>query len=277
LSKENRGYGTMIVASIGISGAILANIIAKNFDWRTAYFIGGGLGLVLLILRVSVYESGMFNRLKAINTQRGNFISLFSNNKKFLKYLWCILIGVPIWYVIGVLITFSPEFAKELQITDIEKINAGDAIMFCYMGLVAGDFLSGWFSQIILSRKKSILIFLILTAIFSGVYFFQSGVTSFFFYSVCGLLGFATGYWAVFVTIAAEQFGTNIRSTVTTTVPNFVRGSVIPVTLLFQLCKDWFGILWGGAAVGIICLSIALFSLYKLEETFGKDLDFLEG
>ncbi|MCJ8166163.1 MFS transporter [Pontibacter sp. E15-1] len=275
LPKEKRGYGTMIVATIGISGAILAGFVGESFGWRTAYFIGGGLGFLLLFLRIGVYESGMFEHVKSTaHVTRGNFLSLFSNGKRFRKYLKCILVGVPIWYVVGILITFSPEFGVELGME--ETVSAAKAVSFCYLGLVVGDFLSGFLSQRFKSRRMIVLVFLLLTGAFVAFYLLSRNLSLDSFYILCVALGLASGYWAVFVTIAAEQFGTNIRATVTTTVPNFVRGAVVPLTLTFEALKDSWGIVPTAMALGALCLSIAVASILTLEETYSKDLNFLE-
>ncbi|MFD2514169.1 MFS transporter [Pontibacter locisalis] len=275
LPKEKRGYGTMVVATIGISGAILAGVVGEYFGWRTSYFIGGGLGLLLLFLRVGVYESGMFNNLKKTqNVTRGNFVSLFTNGRRFWKYLKCILIGVPIWYVVGILITFSPEFGIALGME--ETVSAAKAVSFCYLGLVFGDFASGFLSQRFKSRRYIVVAFLLLTAVFVGVYLLGHAFELNTFYTICVALGFASGYWAVFVTIAAEQFGTNIRATVTTTVPNFVRGAVVPLTISFSFLKDGIGLVPGALILGGISLVLALISILSLEETYAKDLDYME-
>ncbi|WP_299990201.1 MFS transporter [uncultured Pontibacter sp.] len=274
LPKEKRGYGTMVVATIGISGAILAGIVGEYFGWRTAYFIGGGLGMLLLLLRVGVYESGMFNNLKQANVTRGNFLSLFTNVKRFWKYLKCILIGVPIWYVVGILITFSPEFGVALGVKD--TVSAARAVSFCYLGLVFGDFASGFLSQRFQSRRNIVLAFLLLTSIFISVYLLGREFSLTAFYTLCVALGFAGGYWAVFVTIAAEQFGTNIRATVTTTVPNFVRGAVVPLTIAFTYLKDGVGLVPGAILLAVLCLAIAIYSILTLDETYGKDLNYME-
>lgn len=274
LHKSIRGYGTMIVATVGVSGAILANIVAKGFDWRSAFVIGGCLGLVLLLLRVAVAESGMFKGMETSTVSRGNFLSLFTSRDRFGRFLHSILIGLPSWFVVGVLITFSPEFAKVLNIQG--TISAGNAVMYCYMGLVAGDLSSGLLSQLLKSRKKVILLFLLLSVASVGAYFSASGVSAATFYLICGLLGFSIGYWAIFVTVAAEQFGTNLRATVATAVPNFVRGMTVPITMLFQVIRKPLGIENGALAVGLLCLVIALFSLSRLQETFHKDLDYFE-
>ena len=175
-------------------------------------------------------------------------MALFSDRRRFFRYLNSILIGVPIWFVVGILITFSPEFARTLGTTG--PISAGNAVMFCYLGLVLGDLSSGLLSQALKSRKKVVFLFMLLTLAAVALYFLQGASTPSFFYGVCLVLGFTTGYWAVFVTVAAEQFGTNLRATVATTVPNFVRGMVVPITLLFQFFRRNFGLEQGALMVG---------------------------
>lgn len=274
MTKETRGYGTAIVATIGVSGAIFAAIIGELFSWQTAFIIGGILGLILLLTRIKMFESGMYKMLESSNVRKGDFLKLFTSKDRFFRYLYCILIGLPIWFVVGILITFSPEFGKVLGVT--EPIKAGNSILFTYTGLIFGDFASGFLSQIIKSRKKVVMIFISLTFLFVLVYLFASGLTPAMFYGLCVLLGFSIGYWAVFVTTASEQFGTNLRSTVTTTVPNFIRGSVVPITLVFSYLRDSMGMIHAALVVGIVSVLIAFFAAYKLEETYGKDLNYLE-
>lgn len=274
LSKELRGYGTAIVATVGTMGAVVGGLVADMVDWRTAYFIGGGLGLALLFLRMSVAESGMFRAVKNTGVKRGSFLSLFTDGKRFRKYLRCILIGVPSWYVVGILVTFSPEFAKALEISG--EVKAAYAVIAVYLGLTAGDLASGFLSQWIGSRKKVVAGFIFLTAVAIAAYLLLHGESPLVFYTIVFFAGVGIGYWAVFVTIAAEQFGTNIRATVATSVPNFVRGSVIPITLGFDYAKSAIGLIPGAAVVGLICLAIALIALAGLEETHGKDLDYHE-
>jgi len=274
MSAESRGYGTMIVATIGIFGAVVAAMVGDYFDWRVAYFVGAGLGFVLLVLRVGVYESGMYDSIKAQNVSKGNFLMLFKDKKYLAKYIYCISVGVPIWFIVGILITFSPEFAKVFNIS--EPIVAGKAVMFCYIGLAIGDFLSGALSQIFKSRKKIIEAFIIFEAVMIFVYLFLNRYDAFFFYIVCISLGVSGGYWAVFVTNASEQFGINIRATVTTTVPNFVRGAVVPVTILFEYLRNYTGIIYSALIVAVMTLVIAYFAVRRLEETYGKDLNYIE-
>lgn len=274
LSKELRGYGTTIVASVGLMGAVLANIVARTFDWQVAYFIGGGLGLLLLIARVSIFESGMYEKLKTKNVKRGNFLQLFTNRDRLQRFVSCIFIGLPIWFVIGILISFSPEFAKALGVTG--TIVAGDAVMFSYIGLAVGDLSSGLISQWLKSRRKVVLLYILITLVFILLYLFNPSDSPAVFYLICFGLGVGTGYWALFVTIAAEQFGTNLRSTVATSVPNFIRGTVVPLVALFSLLRPVLGITWGAFVVGSFTVFISLIALKFLNETFARDLNFLE-
>ncbi len=274
LPRTSRGYGTMIVASVGVTGAILANVVAKHFEWRVAYFIGGGLGLLLLLMRVGVFESGMYKEVEARDVSKGDFLALFRKRANFYKYMKSILIGLPIWFAVGILITFSPEFAKVLGVSG--PVNAGESVMFCYVGLVLGDFASGLLSQFLRSRKKIVFIFQVLSGVMITVYFMLRGVSPALFYAHCMAIGVAVGYWAIFITIAAEQFGTNLRATVASTVPNFIRGMVIPITFSFQFLKGYLGIIGAGAVVGLACLVVSLSALYYLEETFHKDLNYIE-
>jgi putative MFS transporter len=280
LPKEKRGYGTMIVASVGVSGAVAAYLVYQFFqDWRMCYYAGGGLGILLLFLRISITESGMFKQVQQSDEKKGDFLSLFTNSKRFSKYLQCILIGIPLWFLVGVLITFSPEFAKALGVQQAETIAAGKAIAFCYAGLVFGDIASGLLSQWLKSRKKIMCLFLISNLIMVFVYLNAYGISVSTFYLLCFAMGFSVGYWVLFVTIAAEQFGTNIRATVTTTVPNFVRGSLPLIILIYSFFRDRLfegDILKSGMIVGSLLSIISLLALWKLKETFHVDLDYSE-
>ncbi|GIW22782.1 MAG: MFS transporter [Candidatus Sericytochromatia bacterium] len=274
MSKESRGYGTTIVATIGILGAVVGAFVGKLFDWRTAYFIGGIMGLFLLLLRVGLLESNIFSSLKETSIQRGNFFQLFQNKEIFFRYLNCILIGLPIWFVVGILITFSPEFGKEFGMENLPI--AGESVKYCYIGLSIGDLSSGLLSQKIKSRKKAVGIFIILTAISILLYFTFANISLEIFYTICLVLGFSIGYWAVFVTISAENFGTNLRATVTTSVPNFIRGSVVPITIVFQELKSIYTLSTSAMIVGFSTILISLISLSALKETYGKDLNYVE-
>ncbi|HZG25363.1 MAG TPA: MFS transporter [Chitinophagaceae bacterium] len=274
LPKEIRGYGTSLVASVGMLGAVMAYFIAEHFEWRVAYFIGGGLGLLLLFMRVRIFESGIFTNVKSKSVSRGNFFQLFTSGKQFFKYLRCILIGIPVWFVAGILMTFSPEFGKALHLD--EPIVAGKAVMWEYVGLTIGDLSSGLLSQYMRSRKKVVRLFILAAGLLSAIFLFVPLGSAAVFYALCVCLGVTAGYWALFVTIAAEQFGTNMRATVSTSVPNFVRGSMILMTPAFLFFKDNFGILAGAGILGLLVIIIALSGLWNMEETFGKDLNFVE-
>jgi MFS family permease len=278
LPPSKRGIGTLIIAGIGASGAIVAPIISNLSPdpewWRTCYFIGGGMGLALLLLRLGTFESAMYKDLGQ-DVKRGNFFQLFSNAATFKKYIYCIFMGLPIWYIIGILVFASPEITQSFGIDG--QISGGDAIMYCYLGLTFGDFASGALSQVLKSRKKAVLIYLVLVS-FLCIYFlyFLSNITVAFGHLIITALGFFGGYWAVFLTSSSEQFGTNLRMTVTTTVPNFVRGALIPITLVFKALIPQVGLINSAAIVGAVCFSLAIYSVSSLKETFGKSLDFVE-
>ncbi|WP_454802602.1 MFS transporter [Mucilaginibacter phyllosphaerae] len=273
LSKEKRGYGTMIVAVIGLFGAAAAYEAAK-YGWQTAYKVGGGLGLVLLLLRVGTFESGMFNKVKESGVSKGNFCMLFTNGGRFKKYLYCILIGAPLWYVVGVLVTLSPEFGKALG--SAVPLSAGEGVLYTYIGISVGDIFAGLLAQITKSRKLTMAVFLLLSVVTAFIYLGSEGITHDKFVWTCFFMGCSVGYWATFVTIAAEQFGTNIRSTVTTTVPNFVRGSLIPINMAFNAFVVHYGMVTSGYIMMVLLTIISLFSLSQLKETFGKDLNYIE-
>ncbi len=280
LPKEKRGYGTTIVAAVGVSGAVAAYLVYQiSKDWRMCYYAGGILGLLLLCLRIKISESQLFTQNIKQNESKGNFFALFSSRKRFLKYLNCIVIGLPIWFLVGILITFSPEFAKALHIEGAENIQAGKAIAYCYAGLVLGDIMSGIMSQWLQSRKKVTYLFLTLNILLILIYLNAFGISSHLFYALCFFMGCAVGYWVLFVTIATEQFGTNMRATVTTTIPNFVRGSLPLLILAYGFCRDYFfegNIRLAAMLVGTIVTLAAFISLWHLKETFHKDLDYNE-
>jgi putative MFS transporter len=281
MSKKNRGYGTMIVAVVGLFGAVLANVVAK-YGWQNAYKIGGGLGLLLLLLRVGTFESGMFKNATESKVSRGNFLMLFNSKGRFVKYLCCILIGLPLWFVVGILVSQAPELGAELHASS--PLSAGDGIMYTYIGLSVGDMFAGFLAQITKSRKLTMLIFQILSVVSVLLYLNAHGITPDQFKYLCLFIGFSVGYWATFVTIASEQFGTNIRSTVTTTVPNFVRGALIPITFAFEWFVKYFKQNGREATSKIdsayvmmaLVTVVALIALSQLKETFGKDLNYME-
>jgi len=284
MSKEKRGYGTMIVAVVGLFGAAAANMVAKygipvhfstdHSTWRDAYFVGGCLGVILLLLRLGTFESGMFKSIEQKNVSKGNFFTLFTSWNRFKKYIYCILIGAPLWYVVGVLVTLSPEFGKALGAKNV--LSAGDGIYYTYIGIAVGGIFAGLLSQITKSRKLTMFIFLVASAISVVVYLNSKGIDNDQFTWICLFMGTCVGYWTTFITIAAEQFGTNIRATVTTTVPNFVRGSLIPINLIFVALAKNYGMINSGYIMMAALTIISLFALSQLKESFGKDLNYLE-
>ena len=276
LPKEKRGYGTMVVATVGVSGALLGYWVGHRWGWRNAYFVGGGLGLTLLVLRVSVFESGMFQQVQArTEVARGHFLSLFTNPARLGKYLRILLIGVPLWFVVGILVTLAPEFGRALGLTG--EVTAGLAVFWCYFGLVFGDFISGALSQVWHSRNKALQVFLVFCAVLVGVYLFGiKGASPTVFYAVCFVLGISVGFWALFVTVAAEQFGTNLRATVATTAPNFARGAVVGLVPAFKYLSGALGFVPGAAVLGGVSLLVAFWAVRTLPESYGKDLDYVE-
>ena len=275
VSKEKRGLSTSLVAGIGLTGAVAAYFISLQFNWRTCYFIGGGLGFCLLLLRISIFESGMYDAVKKMDIKRGNFLMFFTNKNRFKKYLCAIGIGLPTWYVIGILLAFSNNFAKELGLG--EPILPKKATMVAYVAIALADVLIGFVSHWLKSRKKALFIFYGFTIIAVILYFMQDANTSADkMYWICAFLGFGTGFWALFVTMAAEQFGTNLRSTATTTAPNMVRGSLPIMLLLFNGLQPSFSYLQAGMITGAIVIAFSFIAAYFTEETFGKDLDFVE-
>ena len=277
--KEKRGIATSLVAGIGLSGAVLAYVMKENFAWRICYFIGGGLGFLLLVLRISVSESGMFNAVKTSHVAKGNFFMLFTNKERLTRYLLSILIGLPTWYVIGVLLTFSNDFAAAFNVQG--NIDPSFSVMVAYIAISIADILIGLLSLALKSRKKALYIFYGITLAsiiwyFTGLY----GASTNTFYICCACLGFGTGFWALFVTIGAEQFGTNLRATAATTIPNMVRGllafMILPLYKFFRSETMFNNIITGAIVTGIIIMVIACTAVYFIKETYGKDLDFIE-
>lgn len=274
IDPKRRGYATTAIAGIGILGALLAVYVGRNYDWRTAYFVGGAMGLTLLLLRVGVLESGIFAKVKESDVKRGDFLALFRTRDRFVRYASVILVGVPVWYGVGILAINAPEITAALGATEAPL--RPTAIWWMYAGLAAGDLGSGLVSQLLRSRKRALGTFLVLDVLAIGFYF-AFARDPFTIYLACFLLGIANGYWAVFVTTAAEQFGTNLRATAATTAPNFVRGSLTLTTLLFQVLRAETDFATGAAIVGVLVMAVAFAALRGIDETYGKNLDFVEG
>lgn len=274
MSKEKRGYGTMIVAGIGVLGAAAAFFVAEHFNWRNAYFVGGGMGLLLLLMRVGLFESGMFKNVSAAHVAKGKFSMIFAKKERFLRYIYCLCIGLPLWFVVGILITQAPEFGKALGATD--TLSAGKGIMVAYIGLSIGEVIAGFIAQMTRSRRLAILIFHVASLVVVFIYLNSKGITPESFSYLAFFMGLSVGYWASFVTVASEQFGTNLRATVTTTAPNFVRGALIPTTLLFEFFVHRYNIITAAYIMMVLVTAIALFALSQLKESFNKDLNYVE-
>lgn len=274
LPKEKRGLGTTIVAAVGVSGALLAWFVANTFHWRTAYLAGGAMGLSLLVLRLGILESGLFEQVRKLEIPRGDLRLLFGSRSALKRFVGSVLVGSPLWYIVGILITFAPEFAQALAITG--PIEGGRSVFFNYSGLVVGDLASGLLSQYLQSRKKVIGIFLFALTLGVIFYFLARGLSPDEFYFLCFFLGCAAGYWVMFVTVSAEQFGTNLRATVATSVPNLVRGNLILISLAFMALRTPLGILNAGLFVGLCVLILGFIGLAMLNETYHLSMEFEE-
>jgi MFS transporter, putative metabolite:H+ symporter len=274
LPKQSRGLGTMIVAATGVTGVVTASLIAGLFAWRTAYLIGGGLGILLLLLRIGVSESGLFEKARTSSISRGNFFALFARWSTFRKYASVVLVALPIWFIIGVIVTFSPELGRDMGLSPAPE--AGRAVLWYYVGITVGDLTTGTLSQRLGNRKRVLAVFLGITGAMGTAYFLLGGASLAGYYALCCALGWASGYWAIFITMSAEQFGTNLRATAATTAPNFVRGAAVPLTLAFRELGPHIGMRAAAAILGTLSLLIAALSLRHLDETYGKDLDFVE-
>jgi len=277
IPKEKRGIATSLVAGIGLTGAVVAYLFSVTFDWRICYYVGGGMGLILLLLRVSVFESEMYKNIQTKEMSRGNFFMFFTSWKRFSRYLLSILIGLPTWLCIGVLITFSPEFAKEMHMSG--KVDAGKAVMFAYIAISIGDLMIGFVSQWLKSRKKAVLLYFILATVFILLFFtILWNQASWMMYAVCAGVGLGTGFWAIFVTMAAEQFGTNLRATAATTIPNMVRG-MLPVMIIVRdlfMGSDGIDFIESNMMLSYIIMSISFIALFLIPETYARDLNFIE-
>lgn len=286
MEKTKRGWGTMVIVTVGAlggvaarlvggSGAQLASILHLNLAaWQMAYLVGGFMGLILLVMRIGAFESGMFHSMKKTQVSRGNFLMLFSNLSRAKLYIASIAIGLPIWFVVGVLINQSHTIAAYIGVEG--EVHVGDSVMWSYIGLSVGDLVSGALSQWLRSRRKVIFIYLTILSVTVLGYLFMKKVSLDFFHLMCMMLGASTGFWALFVTVASEQFGTNLRSTVTNTAPNFVRGATVPITKGFEYLIPILGVGFAALSVGTVCILLSFLATWYVHETFSKDLDYFE-
>lgn len=276
MSKESRVKGAGIVSGIGIAGAALAFGVAEWLNWRAAYWFGGGLGLVLLILRIAVYESGMFEKAKSANVEKGNFLKFFRSPKRALKYLLIILVGIPTWYTVSVLVINSSSFAED-AIHIVGEVKGSMSVMLHYVGAAIGSLLFGYIAVWLKSRRKTLFTTVGSMAVLTLIYFFMKGASAQWFYALIFVLGIPMGgLWAIFISVSSELFGTNIRATITTTVSNFVRGAVVLITLLLDYATPVTGLWIAGFWLGVLFLALSLISIRFTEETYGKDLDYIE-
>ncbi|MBK9069876.1 MAG: MFS transporter [Myxococcales bacterium] len=276
LQPKDRGWGTAAVAAMGVLGGLAAAQLGTQLPWRHTYLVAGGMGVLLLLLRLGVVESGLFASRKASGDMAGGLLRLLSSPARLWLYVKVIGVAVPIWYCVGVLTYFSRELGGAMGMTP--RPEPGTALVYCYIGFGLGDLASGALSQLWKSRRRAIVLFIGLAMVAVAAYFTLARMSLSVFYTVCALMGFAAGYWAVFMTMVAEQFGTNMRGTATTTAPNFVRAAIVPMAVMVGLLQQNVGLgrPGGYAVVGAVCFAIALLSLWRLPETFGRELDFVE-
>ena len=273
MSKETRGYGTTIIASVGLLGAVVAALLGDKLPWRYSYLVGGGLGLILLLLRIGVRESRMFENVKHQGVAKGNFFTLLKP-PHVQRYLCLILVGVPGWYIMGILVTFAPELTRAMGMTEPPKVST--AVICNYAGLALGGLLSGLLSQHLKSRRRVVFLFLWSTAVFVSLYFLAGRISPTAFYGIGLALGISAGYWTVFMSMASELFGTNIRATACTSAPNFVRGAVVPMTSFFRFAAEYIGTVGSAIVVGVIAVGAALVAVHFITETYGKDLNYVD-
>lgn len=276
LPKHIRGLGTTFISTVGVLGATVAVLVSAYLGWREAFIVGGVMGLALLVLRISMRESGLYRAMaqRKEKVSRGNILMLLRKPDLLRRYLSVIAIGAPIWGVIGLFIALTPEFAKDLGLSI--QPTAGNAVLWCYIGTTFGSFFSGALSQKLKSRRKSIATSLLMLIVFLALFVLLKPGTLFGYYFLCALLGVGAGYWAMFVQVGAEQFGTNIRATAATTVPNMVRGLTIPITATFRAGTGLLGVTGSGLAVITVVFALAFLGLASVRETFHAELDYLE-
>lgn len=274
MPQKFRGIGPAIIGGCGMLGAIFGAFIGGKYSWQFTYQLGGGLGFLLLILRLGVLESGLFNEMKGKTSNRGDLRLLFKNKDYIKKYISICVLGFPVWYVNGVVMTFTPEIAKAWGMTQAPSVS--EVVIYYFLGLTFGDLTGGFVSQYFQSRKKAIRLYLSLYALAAVVFFVVGNQSAFIYKGLILFLGFCVGYSIVLLTLAAEQYGTNIRATVTTSSLNILRATVIPQTLLFEFLNPYIGTVNSAMAVGVVAILLAFWGLSNLEETFHKDLNYTE-
>ncbi|MBK6391534.1 MAG: MFS transporter [Saprospiraceae bacterium] len=274
LPKEKRSLAAGFIAGFGVLGAVAAFGVSKLFDWRICYFIGGGMGIVLLLLRLRISESTIYLQVKNTAVPRGNFLMFFNNRHRFIRYLRCILIGIPVWYIIGILVTFSDQFGTAFG---VEGIEPGQAIMYFYLAVAAGDYVVGWMSERIKSRKRTLYIFYLICLFFLILFFTQHHNSAAWFYTLIAGLGFGAGLNVIYLTMGVEQFGTNLRASAAISISNMVRGSTPLLIILFKFFRSATGdYVQGAILTGVLVMGIAIWASYGIEETYGRELDFVE-
>lgn len=273
LPKEKRGYGAGIIAGFGIMGGVVAALMAHVIDWRVSYAIGGIAGLILLAFRMKVHESALFSTVPD-GTRRGSLWMLFSHRERAMKFIRWVCLTLPIWFIAGIMITFGPEIVKMKYGIDI---TAAALIIVCTTAIAMGDFISAWISQIVKNRRV-VIVFFMFTSLLAFLLFIETRLTLneieiFFLYI---LMSLGVGCWILCVTAASESFGTNLRATVTTAVPNFSRGSAVLTTLSIAGLKNYMSLIEAVLWVGLVVFSLAFWAILSAPETFGKPLDYLE-
>lgn len=279
LSKEKRGLASTIIATSGVLGTIAAYYVhdLSGENWRLCYFIGGGMGIALLLLRIGIFESRMYDMTRTSKIPLGNLLFLFNKRERFFRYLRSILIGLPVWYTIGVIISFSDEYARQFGISGFSQPKA---LMLQYVALAFGDVSAGLLSNVLKSRKKTLYIFYSIISFFLILFFgLRGGGNALNMYLICMGLGFGSGLSVMYITMGAEQFGTNLRATTAISIPNMVRGFVPLMLLLFQFLRSDYVLndyVMGAWVTGVVVISVGFISVLKTKETFGKDLNFVE-
>ena len=274
LPNNKRSLAAGFIAGFGVLGAVFAFFVNRFFDWRSCYFIGGGMGLILLVLRLQVKESGLYQNVVLSDSVRGNFLMFFTDRHRFLKYIRCILVGLPVWYIIGILVTFSDQFG---QVFGISNIDPAQSVLYFYLALAVGDYTAGWLSERLKSRKKTLNIFLGICVLFLMLFFLQKNNSAAWFYFIIAGLGFGGGLNVIYLTMGVEQFGTNLRASATISISNMVRGSLPLLIILFKTLRAWTGnYVYGAMITGVIVILIAIIASMTMEETYGRDLNFVE-